>query len=102
MPQTPRYYSRMLAFLHVLPVPADAVKGWLDLLRRRPVTGGDGFDLQRVWRCLGSSFKLYRLAGAGAGVTTHLSLQITRSSVYLFQTNVSTAKSIRGPYIVPK
>jgi predicted nucleic acid-binding protein len=36
----------VLAFLHVLPVPARAVEGWLDLLRRRPVTGGDVFDLQ--------------------------------------------------------
>jgi len=24
------------------------VEGWLDLLRRRPVTGGDVFDLQLV------------------------------------------------------
>jgi uncharacterized protein len=36
----------LLAFLHVLPIPARAVEGWLDLLRRRPVTGGDVFDLQ--------------------------------------------------------
>jgi toxin-antitoxin system PIN domain toxin len=40
--------SDLLAFLHVLPVPARAVGGWLDLLRRRPVTGGDVFDLQLV------------------------------------------------------
>jgi predicted nucleic acid-binding protein len=39
---------RLLAFLRVLPVPAHAVDGWLDLLRRRPVTGGDWFDLQIV------------------------------------------------------
>jgi predicted nucleic acid-binding protein len=32
-----------LAFLHVLPIPARAVEGWLDLLRRRPVTGADVF-----------------------------------------------------------
>lgn len=38
--------SGLLAFLHVLPIPARAVEGWLDLLRRRPVTGGDVFDLQ--------------------------------------------------------
>ena len=36
----------LLSFLHVLPVPARVVEGWLDLLRRRPVTGGDVFDLQ--------------------------------------------------------
>ena len=40
--------SGLLAFLHVLPIPASAVEGWLDLLRRRPVTGGDVFDLQLV------------------------------------------------------
>jgi predicted nucleic acid-binding protein len=38
----------LLAFLHVLPVPARTVEGWLDLLRRYPVTGGDVFDLQIV------------------------------------------------------
>ena len=36
----------LLSFLHVLPIPARAVEGWLDLLRRRPVTGGQVFDLQ--------------------------------------------------------
>ena len=36
----------LLSFLHVLPIPARAVEGWLDLLRRHPVTGGDVFDLQ--------------------------------------------------------
>jgi predicted nucleic acid-binding protein len=40
--------SGLLAFLHVLPIPARAVEGWLDLLRRHPVTGGDVFDLQIV------------------------------------------------------
>jgi len=35
----------LLSFLHVLPIPARAVEGWLDLLRRHPVTG-DVFDLQ--------------------------------------------------------
>ena len=38
----------LLAFLYVLPVPAQAVDGLLDLLRRHPVTGGDVFDLQLV------------------------------------------------------
>lgn len=40
--------SDLLAFLNVLPVPAHAVDGWMNLLRRRPVTGGDVFDLQIV------------------------------------------------------
>jgi hypothetical protein len=35
-----------LSFLRVLPIPSRAVEGWLDLLRRRPVTGGAVFDLQ--------------------------------------------------------
>jgi predicted nucleic acid-binding protein len=35
----------LLAFLQVLPIPAQTVEGWLSLLRRRPVTGGDVFDL---------------------------------------------------------
>lgn len=38
--------SGLLAFLHVLPIPTRVVEGWVDLLRRRPVTGGDVFDLQ--------------------------------------------------------
>src|SRR4051812_8723743 len=40
--------SDLLAFLHVLPVPAHAVNGLLDLLRRHPVIGGDVFDLQII------------------------------------------------------
>jgi predicted nucleic acid-binding protein len=40
--------SDLLAFLHVLPIPAQAVDGLLNLLRRRPVTGGDVFDVQIV------------------------------------------------------
>jgi predicted nucleic acid-binding protein len=46
--QALRAISGLLTFLHVLPTPARAVEGWLDLLRRRPVTGGDIFDLQIV------------------------------------------------------
>jgi len=38
----------LLAFLQVMPVPASAVDGWMNLLRRHPVTGGDVFDLQNV------------------------------------------------------
>jgi predicted nucleic acid-binding protein len=32
----------------VLPTPARAVAGWMKLLQRHPVTGGDIFDLQIV------------------------------------------------------
>jgi predicted nucleic acid-binding protein len=38
--------SGLLSFLHVLPVPAHTAEGLLELLRRRPVTGGEIFDLQ--------------------------------------------------------
>ncbi|HEV2097540.1 MAG TPA: PIN domain-containing protein [Stellaceae bacterium] len=38
----------IMMFLHVLPVPASASDRVLDLLRRRPVTGGDVFDLHIV------------------------------------------------------
>jgi len=34
--------------LYVLPTPVRAVAGWMQLLQRRPVTGGDVFDLQIV------------------------------------------------------
>ncbi|MGD9614894.1 MAG: type II toxin-antitoxin system VapC family toxin [Alphaproteobacteria bacterium] len=40
--------SDLLTFLHVLPIPAHAVDGLLDLLHRRPVIGGDVFDLQII------------------------------------------------------
>lgn len=42
--------SAMLALpgLRVLPIPARAVAGWMELLQRHPVTGGDVFDLQIV------------------------------------------------------
>jgi toxin-antitoxin system PIN domain toxin len=40
--------SSLLACLYVMPAPAHTVDGWLDLLRRRPVIGGDVFDLQLV------------------------------------------------------
>jgi predicted nucleic acid-binding protein len=45
-----RIISAMLALpgLLVLPIPACAVAGWMELLQRHPVTGGDVFDLQIV------------------------------------------------------
>jgi uncharacterized protein len=36
----------LLSFLHVPPIPARTVEGWLALLRSRPVTAGAVFDLQ--------------------------------------------------------
>jgi uncharacterized protein len=38
----------LLTVLQVLPIPADTIDRVLDLLRRRPVTGGDVFDLHIV------------------------------------------------------
>jgi predicted nucleic acid-binding protein len=38
----------MLGFLRVLPVPVTAIDEVMALLRRRPVTGGEVFDLQIV------------------------------------------------------
>ena len=45
-----RIISAIMALpgLHVLPTPARAVVGWMELLQRHPVTGGDVFDLQIV------------------------------------------------------
>ena len=43
-----RILSALLALpgLRVLPAPAHVVTGWMQLLQRHPVTGGDVFDLQ--------------------------------------------------------
>ena len=38
----------ILMFLQVLPVPASTIDRMLDLLRRRPVTGSDVFDLHII------------------------------------------------------
>lgn len=55
----------LLAFLHVLPIPARAVEGWMDLLRRRPVTGADVFDLQLVATMLSNDLsRIYTFNGA--------------------------------------
>jgi predicted nucleic acid-binding protein len=45
-----RSISAMLALpgLHVLPIPAGAVAGWMELLQCHPVIGADIFDLQIV------------------------------------------------------
>ena len=43
-----RAIADLLTFLQILPTPVRAVAGWMDLLRRRPLTGGDVFDLQIV------------------------------------------------------
>jgi len=49
-PEALRILSALLALpgLHVLPTPVRAVAGWMVLLQRRPITGGDVFDLQIV------------------------------------------------------
>jgi len=64
--------SAMLALpgLHVLPTPARAVAGWMQLLRRHPVAGGNVFDLQivatmqangigRIYTFNGDDFKVF-------------------------------------------
>lgn len=61
-----------LAFLHVLAIPGRAVEGWMDLLRRRPVTGADVLDLQLVATMLANDVScacppsLRSLTGKGA------------------------------------
>ncbi len=50
----------LLSFLEVLPIPARAVEEWIQLLRRRPVTGGDVFDLQLAATMLANDiFRIY-------------------------------------------
>jgi predicted nucleic acid-binding protein len=49
--------TELLAFLHVLPIPARATEGWLDLLRRRPVRGAAIFDLQLAAAMLANGVK---------------------------------------------
>ena len=39
---------KLLGFLRVLPVPVTTIDEVMSLLRRRPVTGGEIFDLQIV------------------------------------------------------
>jgi hypothetical protein len=56
-----------LSFLHVLPNPARAVEGWLDLFRRRPVTGGDVFDLQLAATMLANGVQVAEKVCQNAG-----------------------------------
>lgn len=50
----------LLSFLEVLPIPARAIDEWIQLLRRRPVTGGDVFDLQLAATMLANDiFRIY-------------------------------------------
>jgi len=42
--------SDLVSFLHVLPIPAQTVAAWMQLLRERPVIGGDVFDLKIALR----------------------------------------------------
>jgi predicted nucleic acid-binding protein len=54
----------------VLPTPARVVAGWMQLLLRHPVTGGEVFDLQivatmqangiqRIYTCNASDFEVF-------------------------------------------
>jgi hypothetical protein len=64
-----------LAFLHVLPIPARAVEGWMDLLRRQPVTGADVFDLQLAATMLANGVsRIYTFNGADFAVFPELTV----------------------------
>jgi len=47
----------MLPGISLLPIPADVVPRWIDLVRRYPVTGQKVFDLQLVATLLGNGVK---------------------------------------------
>ena len=47
----------LLPGLHVLPAPSEVVAGWVQLLERHPVTGGDVFDLQIVATMLANGIR---------------------------------------------
>jgi len=65
----------LLGFLHVLPVPVHTVDGWLDLLHRHPVTGGDVFDLQIVATMLANGVqRIYRFNMGDFEVFSELSV----------------------------
>lgn len=57
--------SALLVILNVLPVPTHAVAGCLDLLRRRPVIGGEVFDLQLVATMLANGIQRIYTFNAG-------------------------------------
>ena len=67
-----RIMSALLALpgLQVLPTPTRVIAGWMALLQRRPLTGGDVFDLQivatmqangvqRIYTFNGDDFKVF-------------------------------------------
>jgi predicted nucleic acid-binding protein len=67
--------SDLLSYVHVLPVPARTIDGWLDLLRRHPVTGGDVFDLQIVATMLTNDvLRIYTFNMADFSVFVELSV----------------------------
>jgi predicted nucleic acid-binding protein len=67
--------SSFLTFLRVLPIPARAVEGWIDLLRRRPVTGADVFDLQLAATMLANDVsRIYTFNGADFGAFPELAV----------------------------
>lgn len=77
--------SALLALpgIHVLPTPARAVVGWMSLLKRHPVTGGDVFDLhlvatmqannvQRIYTFNARDFEVFSELTAMAPPVTHV------------------------------
>ncbi len=66
----------LLAFLHVRPIPARAVEGWLDLLRRHPATAADVFDLQIVASMLANGLtRIYTFNGDDFRIFAELTVQ---------------------------
>jgi len=69
----------LVAFLHVLPVPAHAAQGLLDLLQRHPVTGGDVFDLLIVATMQANGVhRIYTFNAADFAVIPELSIVTPR------------------------
>jgi predicted nucleic acid-binding protein len=65
----------VLPGLSVLPIPAQAVAGWMDLLKRRPVTGSDVFDLQIVATMLANGVhRIYTYNSGDFGVFPELTV----------------------------
>jgi uncharacterized protein len=80
-PRTPgdamRAISSLLAFVQVLPIPVRAVEGWMDLLRRHPVTGGGVFDLQIAAAMLANGIqRIYTFNADDFAVFPELAVQI--------------------------
>jgi predicted nucleic acid-binding protein len=67
--------SGLLGFLQILPIPARAVGGWMDLLRRHPVARPAVFDLQLVATMLANDIScIYTFNGADFAVFSELTV----------------------------